>query len=854
MPEGDDGLLTRLSPPVAAWFRATYSALSPPQRLALPGILAGENILLSSPTGTGKTLAGFLGILSELHRLHAEGGLDARPYAVYVSPLKALVHDVGRNLQAPLAGIEATARAMGVEPPEIRVAIRTGDTTQAERERMLRAPPHILVTTPESLALVLASARWRPLLAGVRWVLVDEVHAIAETKRGMSLALALERLDAHATRRGAAPPARVGLSATVAPLDAVARWLSHERPCRILEVGARTPPDIRVALAHPDPLRAKGDEVEAATLRALEEIVQAHKTTIVFTNTRRAAERVARALEARLGDAVAEDEEDASRDPAHAAPETGPTVAPHHGSMSREGRLVVEERLKRGLLRCVVASSSLELGIDIPSVDHVVLLGSPKHVARTLQRVGRADHRLGGVSRATLLVDDPGDLAEAFALVRLARARRIEEVRVPRHGLDVLAQHVLACAVEGLDPESDAWRLAQRTWSYHDSPEEDFDAVVGHLAGGFRPLLREGAHGLVATGRARQAYLMQAGTIPESGSLRVVDGERYVGEVEEAFAEALAPGDVFQLAGAAWRFLRALPRTLVVEPARGLSPTLPLWRGEGLAMSPLLAAETAQTSPAFLSQSRNENDVPLSRLVEVGQEQTRFAAWPAPTEIALESIVDGDGRRAHVVHLWAGRRANEALARAAAHRLAQKRDVDVGLLVSDAGFALLTARGVQVTPKEWQSLLAPPLRPTLEALLPGSEALRRRFRHVAIRGFLLLRDEVRGSHGARQLAATAILGRLLRDDPDHPLLREARREVMDDAWDAEAAERIAAELAAGTRVLRPFPKRPCASPLAARILSRHERGTPERWEALRDAHEQVRDWLELNAEPAPRPG
>ena len=784
-----------------------------------------------SPTGSGKTLAAFLGVLSELHALHARGRLEERVYAVYVSPLRALVHDMARNLEAPLAGI---ARRLGLDEPPVRVGLRTGDTPRAERERQARRPPHVLVTTPESLALVLSSPRLRPHLRGLRWMLVDEVHALAETKRGTQLALAMERLAEHAGEFQ-----RVGLSATVAPLDRVAAFLGGDRPVRVEEAPPEGEPEVEVALA-------EGEEM----LALVGDLVAAHRTTLVFSNTRRAAERVAAALRERRVELAGDDLEEHSVDPAFGAPDAGALVAPHHGSMSREARLVVEERLKRAEMRCVVTSSSLELGVHVGTVDHVVLLGSPKASARALQRVGRAGHAPGLPRRATLVVEDADELPGAYALADLVRRRVVEEVRVPEAPLDVLAQHVLALALDGERRAGDAWRLTCRAMPYRSLSLSDFDAVLDHLE---REKLveREADRFRAPHARQRRAHHAHAGTIPESALLRVHHGERYVGAVEEAFAESLSPGDVFQLAGEAWRFARATPARLLVHPARGEAPTVPAWRSEGASLSPLLARATAEARHRLLPLQRhakNGEGVTESDWTEFRRLQEAFSGVPAPGEAAWEAFPTDDGRRALVLHALLGRRATEALARALAHRLAETLDAPVRPLAHDHGLALLAPRSWRPTAAGVRRLLDAPLEPTLRRALAQDELLRRRFRHVATRGLLLLRrpDE---SLAQRQMRASMLLPGLARRDPEHPLLREAWREALHDALDLDAAESFRREVASGARPLRALPARPCASPMAARVLAHGDEEARRAF--LRDADERAREWLELHARAQP---
>ena len=845
-------VLRRLSPHAASWFASRYDAPSPAQALAWPVLARGDNLLLASPTGSGKTLAAFLGILAQLHERASRGTLVEGIHCVYVSPLKALTHDVARNLESPRAGF----------CPEVRVGIRTGDTSRADRERLMRAPPHVLVTTPESAALLLASKRMRAHLAPLRWLVVDEVHALAGVKRGAHLALTLERLARHAV----APPTRVGLSATVAPLERVATWLCGALPCEVREAPPKQPPEIDVVLAPRD--EDVLDHVARTVARS--------RTTIVFAPTRAATERLTRALQERLGDAAIEegeepdeDDDSPSVDPAFPAPETVPLVAPHHGSMSKDARLVIEERLKRQEIRCVVTSSSLELGVHLDGVDEVVLVGSPKSVARAVQRVGRAGHHMHGLSRGTLLLRDVDEVPEALALRELARARRVEEIVPPDAPLDVLAQHLAALAVEGAGVD-EAFALVRRASCYQTLARETFDEVLGTLD----ELVDVTWSELSAAGpRTLRAVATQGGVIPDAQLVKAYAEQRYVGELDEAFVAQLAPGDKLQLAGETWRFAGATGLSARLAPARGQHPTVPEWRAEGISASPMLAeaAHNVRTSEASASHAGHGESERLSRLqggatrpptltatteeshsqvnhalpliedrwLRFQGDQRAFSALPPRGGIGVESIVDDDGARAAIFHHGAGRRVNDALARALAHRLAETLGERVRPLAADEGFALLAPRSWRPTLSALRRLMAQPLEADLRRAAVASELLKRRFRHVAFRGLALRYDRI--PPGERQRAANMLLARLLRERPEHPLLREAWREVLEDALDARGAEAARARVAAGDAPLVMLPSRPHASPMGARILVRDTQ--ERRAMRLRDHDERVAEWI-----------
>src|SRR5437773_956545 len=451
-------------PIVRRWFAETFSEATRPQREGWEAIASQRDTLIVAPTGSGKTLAAFLWALDHLHRLGLEQRLEDRVYVVYVSPLRALNNDIEKNLRAPLAGIRARAAADGMRLPEVRVAGRTGDTLAAARQAMTRRPPHILITTPESLYILLTSERFRPALAHVRTLIIDEVHALMGNKRGAHLALSLERLDAlvEAQRPGTRPQ-RIGCSATVSPLDATLDFLTGAgaRDPVVVDAGFARELDLRVVAPVDDFLTATSDTIWDATLQLVAELGLAHQTTLVFCQSRRAAERIARDLNDRIGDGK---------------------VAAHHGSLSRRARLEAENRLKQGELKALVATSSLELGIDVGAIDLVVQLQSPRNIAAALQRVGRAGHLLTRVSKGRIVVTRGEELLEAAAVVRSIRARELDQIAVPEAPLDVLAQQIVAAvAAESVSVDT-LWRRFRNAAPYRTLSREDFVAVVRALA------------------------------------------------------------------------------------------------------------------------------------------------------------------------------------------------------------------------------------------------------------------------------------------------------------------------------------------------------------------------------------
>ncbi|HET8733621.1 MAG TPA: DEAD/DEAH box helicase, partial [Anaeromyxobacteraceae bacterium] len=573
-------MLDTFHPVVAAWFARRFGDPTEPQGPAWREIAAGRDVLVSAPTGSGKTLAAFLYAVDALLREGLNRRLEDETRVVYVSPLRALGNDVSRNLQVPLAEIRAAALEAGLSPPELRVAVRTGDTAAAARQRLLRRPPHLLVTTPESLYLLLTSERGRASLAAVETVIVDEIHALAADKRGAHLALSLERLEALARRR----PQRIGLSATVEPVAEVARFLvgagrvspSGTPRCAVVEVGRRRGFDLAVEVPRDELSSVASRELWAETYDRVAELVRAHRSTLVFVGTRRLAERAAHALAERLGEGA---------------------VAAHHGSLARERRLATEERLRAGALRAVVATASLELGIDVGEVDLVVQLGSPGALATGLQRIGRAAHVRGGTPKGRLFPMSRDELVECAALVRGLRRARLEPVAVREAPLDVLAQQVVAEAACGAIHEDRLFALVRRAWPYRALARADFDQVVRMLAEGIATrrgragalLHRDGVNGRVKGRRgARLAALTGGGTIPDNAQYAVVAEPEgtVVGQLDEDFAVESLAGDVFLLGSTSWRIRR-------VEDAHGAPPGVPFWTGEAPGRSAALAAEVS---------------------------------------------------------------------------------------------------------------------------------------------------------------------------------------------------------------------------------------------------------------------
>ncbi|MFM0728737.1 DEAD/DEAH box helicase [Paraburkholderia strydomiana] len=618
-------------PAVAAWFLKTFPAPTDAQAAAWPQIRRGRSTLVAAPTGSGKTLTAFLSALDDLVQqgLANGGALPDETLVVYVSPLKALSNDIRLNLQLPLQGIAAELDARGLPPLDIRTAVRTGDTTQQERNALKKRAPHILVTTPESLYVLLGSDSGRRMLATVRTVIVDEIHALAGSKRGSHLALSLERLDALCQRN----LPRIGLSATQKPVSAVARFLvggasiasGIPADCAVVDVGHVRARDLALEIP-PVPLEAvMPNEVWERVYDRLAELVAMHRTTLVFVNTRRMAERVARHLTERLGKEM---------------------VAAHHGSLAKEHRFDAEQRLKRGELRVLIATASLELGIDIGDVDLVCQMGSPRAIAPFLQRVGRSGHHVGGMPKGRLFPTSRDDLIECAALLDCVRRGELDALRIPRAPLDVLAQQIVAEVSSAEWSEDALFAMLRRAAPYADLERDQYDAVLRMLAEGYTS--RNGPRGayvhrdaVSGTLRGRRGGKLVAvtsgGTIPENADYAVVLEPQAIniGTVNEDFAVESLAGDVFQLGNASYRILRIESGRVRVEDAHGQPPNIPFWLGEAPGRSDELSFAVARLR-AEIGRWLDGEDVEAAVSVQA-QTAAGANARPAQTDAAASA-------------------------------------------------------------------------------------------------------------------------------------------------------------------------------------------------------------------------
>ncbi|MGC2240576.1 MAG: DEAD/DEAH box helicase, partial [Acidimicrobiia bacterium] len=698
--------LAAFTAPTRTWFEASFSQPTDAQRLGWPAIANGDHTLIHAPTGSGKTLAAFLWTLDRLFTEPVPDEAD-RCRVLYISPLKALAHDVDRNLRAPLAGIRHASRRLGgPHLPEIETFLRTGDTPQADRQRMRRHPPDILITTPESLYLVLTSAA-REVLHSVRWVIVDEVHAVASTKRGAHLALSLERLDEITDD----PPQRIGLSATQRPLETIARFLGggtptaddgwQARPVTIVDVPREREMDLEIVVpieemdrpADPDPLdperRATRSIWPAIYPRLLEQI-EAHRSTIVFANSRRLAERLCAEINNLAGTEIAR---------------------AHHGSVAREQRLQIEEDLKRGRLKAVVATSSLELGIDMGAVDLVLQVEAPTSVASGMQRVGRSGHQVGGVARAKIFPKYRGDLLVSAVVASQMSKRAVEATRIPANPLDVLSQQLVAQVVAGETSADALYQMARRAASYAGLSRKVFDETLDMLAGRYpsdlfaelRPRINwdRVTDEVSARPGALQLAVTNAGTIPDRGSFRVnlPDGSR-VGELDEEMVYESREGDVFLLGSTAWRITRIDHDRVEVVPAPGESAAkMPFWHGDmlgrpldtGMAVGRFtreLSAMGPEEAERWLRTDHGLDDFAASNLVTyVAEEKEATGTVPTDRTVVVQRFRDEIGDWRVVLLSPFGARVHAPWAMTLRHIFRGRFGTDVDVIWSDDGIA-----------------------------------------------------------------------------------------------------------------------------------------------------------------------
>jgi len=806
-------ILSTLDPLVARWFTSEFKDLTPPQRHAIVNIHQGKNTLIASPTGSGKTMSAFLSIISELVKLAKNGKLEEQVYCIYISPMRSLNNDIAKNLRGPLEELAKIDECVS----QIRIGVRTGDTPQSERSKMLRKPPHILITTPESIAIILCAPKFRERLKNARWLIVDEIHELCSSKRGVHLSLSLERMEELCNK----PFARIGLSATIHPLDEIAKFLvgyknGKGRNCVIVDTRFVKPLKLETSCPVSDLIHASSLVINRKMYARIRDLIKKNRTTLIFTNTRSGTERVVYHLsKAKIVDA---DE-----------------LAAHHSSLSRDTRFDVEDRLKNGKMRAVVTSTSLELGIDIGSIDVVAQIGSPKSIARCIQRIGRSGHSLDRISKGYLIAMERDALVENAVICMHAMKGNLDSAYIPKGSLDVLAQHIVGMAVEKRWKVERAYKVVKRSYCYNQLDIETFRRVLKYLSGGYQGLDRHRVYGKIwydenqdEFGRkgymVRVIYCTNIGTIPDEVAVKVytLDG-KWVGNIEEEFLERLSRGDIFVLGGRTHEFISAKGFRAYVRKVEGMKPTIPSWFSEMLPLSFDLGEaigrlrsqifdlfEQNYTMKKIMSLIKAEtfsDDKAANAIVSYMKAEYDFLKmlglreFPNDKNIVIENFTDSFGKQNIIFHCVFGRRINDALARAYANAAKKMINRNVLVTVSDSAFMLTLAGSSMIDVSMLlRRINSKNVRPMLLDALKHTEMVRRRFRHCSTRSFMVLKN-YKGWEitVAKQQTNAEILMRLCEGLDKFPVLEEAYREVIEDLMDVNTAAKVLEEVEDGTR-------------------------------------------------------
>ncbi len=831
----DAGAFELLAPAVQEWWIDQFGEFvpqnegffTPPQKQAIPLIHDETNALIAAPTGSGKTLSSFCSIINELFERDRTEGLENGVYCLYVSPLKSLANDIHRNLTEPLEGITERLADRG-ESVELRHAIRHGDTSDSERQAMLEETPHILNTTPETLAILLNSPKFKEKLRTVEYVIVDEIHSLADNKRGTHLAVSLERLE----RLAESSPTRIGCSATVEPLDTIAEFLvgradpgGDPRPYELVDTRFLREFDIELACPTDDLINTPAGAVNDRFYDQLDELIRAHETTLVFTNTRSGAERVLQNLRERY-----------DYDPENSAA--------HHGSLSKQKRQATERALKNGSVDVVTTSTSLELGIDMPSLDLVVQVGSPKSVAALLQRVGRAGHRLGETVTGRVFALDRDELVECAVMLDRAASGFVDRVFVPERAQDVAAQQVYGMAINGPLPESAVTGMLRRAYPYREYTSEEWEQLVRYLTADYEGLEDRNVYAKIwrdtndppsgehhyeaypvgerligKRGRlARVIYMTNIGTIPDSFTCDVVTrgDDEWVGQLDEEYLDTLETGDVFVLGGDRYEFRYRRGSKVYVDPT-GARPTVPSWFSERLPLSYDLGREILSFHRELLARISEGGraavrvwlrEFPIDEhsvraIARAFDEQIRYAgpeSVSTPDRLVIEEELDREAYERHYyVHSQYGRRFNDGFSRLLARRVAQEATANVQVAVADNGFTLSMPLNRKVDLEGIVRALDPDrVRDQLRASLEGTDLLQRYFRIDATRSLMILK-RYKGhekSASKQQVDSDMLLG-FANGLEEFAVVEETYREILEDKLNVAGIEEVVGAIAAG---------------------------------------------------------
>jgi len=804
-----ENLIETLDPLVKEWFFSKFRDFSEPQYYAVEQIHKRKNILISAPTGGTKTLTAFLSIINYLIKLAKSEQLDDKVYCVYISPLKALNNDIFVNLEMPLKEICEIAEKEKVKLKKIRVEVRTGDTTTQKKQKMLKNPPHILITTPESLGIILNSVKFNELLKQVEFVIVDEIHSLAENKRGTHLSLSIERLQ----EQNILEFTRIGLSATISPLDEISKYLvgmknyhlKEFRECLICEVLFDKKIELSLKKPVKDFIETDADTISKELYDLLDDLIQKHKTTLIFTNTRSATERVVSHLKERFPQKYEN------------------LIGAHHSSLSKSHRFEIESKLREGKLKVVVCSTSLELGIDIGNIDLVILLTSPKSVARAIQRIGRAGHRLHETARGCFIVMDYDDAVECAIMVKNIIERKIDRIKIPKNCLDVLSQQIYGMAIAKVWNIDEMYNTIKRSYTFSELSKSDFLSVISYLAGKYYGLEERSVYAKIwydekekTIGKrgklARMIYMMNIGTIPEESFVEVVAASPYekrgekIGQLDESFLERLKKGDVFVLGGSKYEFLYSRGMKVYVNASVKRAPTIPSWFSEQLPLSfdtalsiqefrkimaNMIDKDEKKKVIEFLKEYLYTNQEIAELIYNYFKIQADFCEIPHLNKILIEHYTQNDGKHFIFFHTLFGRKVNDVLSRAIAYLTGIKSKSNIEIGINDNGFFIASYHKINID-QILNIVQNEDLEKILKEALEKTEVFNRRFRHCASRSLMIIRN-YKGrakSVGKQQMKSGFLLGAVRKISSDFPILRETRREILEDVMDMENAKKV----------------------------------------------------------------
>ena len=805
----DEKSLETLNPVVRKWFISKFKELTPPQKFSFKVISDRKNVLITAPTGSGKTLSAFIPIINKLVGLSVDNKLNDEIKCLYISPLRALNNDIYKNIILPIEDLYKSLELIGKK--KISIGVRTGDTPQNERRKQFVHPPNIFVTTPESLAIMLNSPKFIQKFVNLEYVIVDELHELANSKRGSHLTVSLERL-ADSIKHDFI---RIGLSATIYPLERAANFLvGTKRSCVVVDASWSKKITAKVISPVKDLIYSNESEIDESMYKIINDIIKKNRTTLIFTNTRSGTERLVFNLKRRFG-------------------YTDEEVSAHHGSLSRDERFSVEEKLKNGKLKCVVSSTSLELGIDIGSIDNVIQINSPKSITRALQRIGRSGHGFKDTANGDLIINNRDDLVECTVMLYDGLRRKLDSFTMPENPLDVLAQHIVGMALNRIWDINEAYSLIKKAYPFRNLDKKDFLGLIKYLSGEYVSLRERSVYGKIwfdsgsnkfgKRGRlTRLIYYTNIGTIPDEVAINVYiwGTKKKIGNIEEEFLEKLKRGDVFVLGGKVYKFQRSSAADCFVLPASGEKPNIPPWFSEQLPLSYELAVDIGKFRREFSSivsrlprekfVYKDKKNIPekagkylasmpadknsMASIYEYIKEQVYFAGKIPSDKLILVEKTRYNDKEYTIFHSLFGRRVNDALSRVFAFILSDRLGEEVGLVINDNGFALISNEKINdnVIKSVIESAVKADIKKIIAENIKRTEILRRRFRHAAARGLMILRNYK--GHRIRverqQINAQALLKIISEMDENFPILKEAYREIEEDVMDISNASGI----------------------------------------------------------------